>query len=284
MPASCWERTTSLSDNCLTENGQYGFSAYTPDGVEQHHPSPQRDQLQRHLQLGNGGPGLRLLRVAGSSGRPTGRRSPTTTSTTTRTSGLGRHRQRRLQHLGQLHLEQLLAKASMYEISYNARSRTTPSSATPSAPARPTRASPTGAIYISESGSDSRVAGAIRRARSTSPATSSPTTGRGSCCGRTPTASAAHRTTRPPGRAPWSTLPGQQPQPAPRRTCRRHPSQTPIDYYDDCRWKTQNISVTTTPSTSTPSAVGAIARSPTAAASRGCSPSTAPARHGPLPG
>ena len=34
------------------------------------------------------------------------------------------------------------------------------------------------------------------------------------------------------------------------------PTQTPIDYYDDCRWKTQNISVTTNTFNLTPLAVG----------------------------
>jgi hypothetical protein len=35
------------------------------------------------------------------------------------------------------------------------------------------------------------------------------------------------------------------------------PNQRPVDYYDDCRWKTQNVSVTTNSFVLVPSAIGA---------------------------
>ena len=69
-------------------NGQYGFSAYEPDGVRDVVARAQRDRRQQHRRLGAPAPGLRLQRrrkVLGDHGR---RGDPTTRSTTTTSVGL----------------------------------------------------------------------------------------------------------------------------------------------------------------------------------------------------
>jgi hypothetical protein len=99
----------------------------------------------------------------------------------------------RLEHLGN-YISNNYGEGVMYEISYNGliADNTFVHNAVGEGPTNP--GFPTGAIYISESGSDSRVAGPYDT-RSTSQETSSPTTGPGSFSGRTPTGSAG-RTAR----------------------------------------------------------------------------------------
>ena len=72
---------------------------------------------------------------------------------------VGRHRQHRVRHRGQLHSPTTGAEGIMTRSATTPPSPTTPSSTTAGGPARPTGGSPTAALYISESGGDARVPG-----------------------------------------------------------------------------------------------------------------------------
>ena len=127
--------------NCLSNNGQYGFNAYSL-GRGDVSCSSQRDRRATTPTTGSTASQAVAAPAAASSGTSTAPRSPATTCTTTRVSGCGPTPTTRGFLFEGNYISDNDAEGIMYEISYNAAIRTTRSSATGSSRVRPTPASP----------------------------------------------------------------------------------------------------------------------------------------------
>jgi hypothetical protein len=243
-----------LSDNCITKNGQYGFQSYSttspPTRVtvagNEISDNDTADYTQTTPGCGCSGGGkfweTQLATVTGN--YVTGNKSV----------GLWMDTDNAGFDVAGNYFSTNFAEGIVYEISYNARivDNTFVHNGVGEGPENP--GFPTGAIYVSGSGSDPRVPGPYGRSLLISGNVftdnwsgvvlwetanrycgSSANTSTGSCTlvqPRTYTAAscAAHVPTSRPHTSP--------------------------DYYDDCRWKTENVSITRNTFTFKPSAVG----------------------------
>ena len=175
------------------------------------------------------------------------RTSPTTTSTTTRASGCGPTPTTAASFRGQLHLQQRRRRHLVRDQLQRGDPHNTFVAQRPrQGPDQPRL--PDSGDLISESG-DSRGRTTYSRTFEI-PATCSSTTGRASSSGRTPTGSrfAGQHEHRLP------TLVNPKSPPSRRATRRR--SHEP--YFDDCRWKTQNVLVHRNTSASTRSQIAPV--------------------------
>ncbi len=151
----------NLSYDCLADNQQYGFNAYSPDphGITgltiDHNEISGNDTYnwEAHQQGCGCTGGGKFWDVNGAVVTDNWvERQP-------QRRPVGGHQQPRFRDRRQLHLRQLLQRAHLRDQLQRARSPATPSSRTASAAARRTRGFPTSAIYMSESGGDNRVPG-----------------------------------------------------------------------------------------------------------------------------
>ena len=189
--------------NCLLRNGQYGFSAYEPDGV--------RDVVLRRNEIAynNTDDWERRRPGCGCSGggkfwETSGARVIKNYVHHNKSVGIWADTNNTGFLVRGNYLARNDSEAILYETSYNAAflDNTFVRNGLVSGPDNP--GFPTPALYLSESGSDSR-AGAATGRRSTSSAIASWTTGPACSRGRTPTASPARPPTPARATAPSST-------------------------------------------------------------------------------
>ncbi len=232
-----------LSDNCLTENGQYGFSAYLPNGVSNititgneisNNDTYNWEVVDPGCGCAGGG---KFWEVDGATvtGNYVHGNQDVGLWADTNNTGF---------NISENYISNNYSVGIQYEISYNAliSDNTLIGNALGAGPANP--GFPEGAIYISESGGDSRVAGAYSGSLTIS--------------GNVLTNNwsgvvlweDANRFCGSPANTSTGTCTLVDPSQVNSTTCTQAnlqgstPGQTPIDYYDNCRWKTQNVSVT----------------------------------------
>jgi len=244
-----------VSDNCLTGNGQYGFTAYDKDGV--------RDITLTDNEISNNDTYNWEVADPGCGCAGGGKFWNVDDATVTGNYVHGNHdvglwvdTDNAGFNISGNFISQNYSAGIIYETSYNAliSNNTLVANANGIGPTNP--GFPSGAIYISESGGDRRVPGPYAGSLSI--------TGNvflnnwsgvvlwenaNRFCGSAANTSSGYCTLVNPSQANLST-------------CIRAnlegfgPGQSPIDYYDDCRWKTQNVSVTHNVFTFSPSAIG----------------------------
>jgi hypothetical protein len=245
-----------LDDNCLTRNGQYGFSAYSPSGVDNLTVTDNEISYNDTYNWEVRDPGC------GCSGG--GKFWQTNGATVTgnyvhnnQDVGLWADTDNVGFDISDNYISNNYAEGIVYEISYNAviSHNTLVRNALGVGPTNP--GFPEGAIYISESGSDARIAGPYS---SKLEITDNLLTDNWSgvvlwesanrFCGSPDNSSTGSCTLVDPTQVNISTCDQANLTGA-------RPNQRPVDYYDDCRWKTQNVSVTTNSFVLVPSAIGA---------------------------
>jgi Right handed beta helix region len=245
-----------LKDNCLTRNGQYGFNAYSPHGVSNLTVTDNEISYNDTYNWEVRDPGC------GCSGG--GKFWSTDGATVTgnyvhsnRNVGLWADTNNVGFVISNNYIADNFAEGIVYEISYNAviSHNTLVRNALGAGPQNP--GFPTGAIYISESGSDPRVPGPYG---SRFDITDNLFTNNWSgvvlwesadrFCGSPANSSTGDCTLVDPARVNLSTC---------NRKNLKHavPTQRPVDYYESCRWRTQNVSVRANTFNLAPSAIGA---------------------------
>jgi hypothetical protein len=242
-----------LSYNCLTSNGQYGFSAYQPKGV--HHLLVSHNEIsfndtydwERALPGCGCAGGAKFWNVDGAivNGNYVHGNESVGLWVDTDNTGFD---------ISDNYISDSYNEGLIYEISYNARiaDNTFVGNGLHKGPATPSF--PTGAVYISESGSSTSVGGPY--------GTSFAVTGNlfiNNWSGVILWENANRFCGSPYASATYCTL--VSPKVANVRTCDRanlegsHPRGSP-DYFSLCRWKTQNVSVSDNTFDFDPSAVG----------------------------
>jgi nitrous oxidase accessory protein NosD len=245
-----------LEDNCLTRNGQYGFSAYSPNGVRNLTVNDNEISYNDTYNWEARDPGC------GCSGG--GKFWATVGATVTgnyvhnnRNVGIWADTNNTGFDISNNFISDNYAEGIIYEISYNAliSHNTLVRNAIGAGPTNP--GFPTGAIYISESGSDDRVAGPYGATlRITDNLFTNNWSG-------VVLWESADRFCGSPDNSSTGTCTLVDPTQVNISTCNRThladatPTQRPVDYYDSCRWKTQNVSVTDNTFNLSPSAIGA---------------------------
>lgn len=244
-----------LRGNCLTQNGQYGFSAYSPGGVSHVVVTGNEvsDNDTDNWEVRSPGCGC------SGGGKFWNTHGATVTGNDVHDNhyvGLWADTNNTGFTITGNYISGNYAEGIIYEISYNAliADNTLVRNALVSGPANP--GFPDGAIYLSNSGSDPRVPGPY--------GSSLQVTGNvlednwagvvlwedaDRFCGSPDNTSSGYCTLVNPSKIKLSTC------------TRGHlggakPGQGPVDYYDDCRWKTQRVSVTGNTFVFDPKAVG----------------------------
>ena len=243
-----------LTDNCLTANGQYGFQSYSTG------TGPSNVSIIGN-EISDNDTANYTVTTPGCGCSGGGKFWDTSKATVTgnyvhnnKSVGLWADTDNSGFNISANYFSTNYGEGVIYEISYNAQiiNNTFVRNGIGAGPSNP--GFPTGAIYISESGSDSRVAGPYSTSFKISGNTftnnwsgvilwenanrycgSSANTSTGYC---TLIAPSTYTTTSCAKNVPTSK-----------------PTATP-DYYDNCRWKTQNVSVSSNAFNFTPSAVG----------------------------
>ena len=242
-----------LEDSCLTENGQYGFQSYSEGG------SPTLVTVRANeISYNDTANYTATTTSCGCTGG--GKFWDTTLATVTgnyvhnnESVGLWMDTDNAGFNISKNYFSTNFGEGIIYEISYNAQieDNTFVHNAVGVGPSNPSF--PTGAIYISESGSDTRVPTWYRTAfaiegnvfdNNWSGVVLWENSNR--YCGSPANTSSGYCTLIDPARFTTTTCAKDVPN--------SKPTQSP-DYFDDCRWRTQNVSVTDNTFTFTPAAV-----------------------------